>query len=124
VQDGKRVAITHEDEGARVTMVRKVTRSLAIVVHHDLPGFESVVGANVGIHARVAAQGKLGRVAVLADDVKGMAIFVLCVGIDDETARKSTTDGELEVGWDCSALANGSDRPEEILKLTGGVLIS
>jgi hypothetical protein len=124
VQDGKRVAIACEDEGAQVTMVRKVARSFAIVVHHDLPGFESVVSANVCIHARVAAQGKFGRVAVLADDVKGMAIFVLCVGIDDEAARKSATDGALEVGWDCFALANGSDRPKEILELTGVVLVS
>jgi len=34
------------------------------------------------------------------------------------------TDGELEVGWDRPALANGSDGPEEILELTGGVLVS
>jgi hypothetical protein len=44
--------------------------------------------------------------------------------IDEEAARKSATDGELEVGWDRPAIAKGSDEPEEILKLTGGVLVS
>lgn len=124
MQDGERVAVAREDEGARVAVVRKVARSLAIVVDGHLPGLESEVGAGIGVHARVAAQGKLGRVAVLADDVEGIAILVLRVGIDDEAASKSATDGELEVGWDRPALANGSDGPEEILELTGGVLVS
>jgi hypothetical protein len=124
VQDGERVAVAREDEGARVAVVRKVARSLAIVVDDHFPGLESEVGAGIGVHARVAAQGKLGRVAVLADDVEGVAILVLRVGIDDEAASKSATDGELEVGWDRPALANGSDGPEEILELTGGVLVS
>jgi len=38
--------------------------------------------------------------------------------------RNNATNGELEVGWDRPAFANGSDGPEEILKLTGGVLVS
>jgi len=124
VQDGERVAVAREDEGARVAVVRKVARSLAIVVDDHLPGLESEVGAGIGDHARVAAQGKLGRVAVLTDDVEGIAILVLRVGIDGEAASKSATDGELEVGWDRPALENGSDGPEEILELTGGVLDS
>jgi len=124
VQDGKRVAIAREDEGARVTVVRKVPRSLAIVVDDNLPGLESEVSAGIGVHARVAAQGKLGCVAVFADNVEGIVILVLCVGIDDEVVSKSVMDGELEVGWDCPALANGSDGPEEILELTGSVLVS
>lgn len=123
-QDGERVAVAREDEGARVAMLRKVARSLAIVVDDHFPGLESEVGADIGVHGRVAAQGKLGRVAVLADDVEGVAILVLRVGIDGEAASKSATDGELEVGWDRPALTNGSDGPEEILELTGGVLIS
>ena len=102
----------------------KSTRSLAIVIDHHLPGHESEVGADIGVHARVAAQGKLGRVAVFADYVERFAILVLRVGIDDEAAGKSATDGELEVGWDRLAVANGSDGPEEILELSGGVLVS
>ena len=39
-------------------------------------------------------------------------------------ARQCATDGELEVGWDRPALVASSDGPEEILELTGGVLIS
>ena len=124
MQDGERVAVAREDEGARVAMVRKVARSLAIVVDDHLPGLESEVGAGIGVHARVAAQGKLGRVAVLADNVEGIAILVLRVGIDDEAASESATDGELEVDWDRPALGNGSDGPEEILELMGGVLVS
>ena len=79
----------------------------------------SEVGAGICVHAQVAVQGKLGRVAVLADDVKGVPIFVHCVGIDDEAASKSAMDGELEVSWDHPVLVNGSDGPEEILELTG-----
>ncbi len=124
MQDGERVAVAREDEGARVAVDRKVARSLAIVIDDHLPGLESEVGAGIGVHARVAAQGKLGRVAVLADDVEGIAILVLRVGIDDEATSKSPTDGELEVDWDRPPLANGSDGPEEILELTGGVLVS
>lgn len=105
-------------------MVRKLARSLAIVVDDHLPGLKSEVGAGIGIHARVAAQGKLGRVAILADNVEGIAILVLRVGIDDKAASKSVMDGELEVGWDHPALVNSSDRPEEILELTSGVLVS
>jgi hypothetical protein len=124
VQDGERVTVAHEDEGARVAVVRKVARSFTIVVDDHFPRLESEVGAGIGVHARVAAKGKLGRVSVLAHDVKGVAIFVLCVRIDDEAASKSATDRELEVGWDRPALVNGSDRPEEILELTSGILVS
>lgn len=124
VQDGERVTIAREDEGARVAVVRKVARSLTIVVDDHLPGLESKVSADIGVHARVAAQGKFGCGAVLADDEEGIAVLVLRVGIGDEAASKSSTDRELEVVWDCLALANGSDGPEEFLKLTGGVLVS
>ena len=124
MQDGERVAVACEDEGARIAVVRKVARSLAIVVDDHFPGLESEVGAGIDVHARVAAQVKLGRVAVLADDVEGVTILVLRVGIDDEVAGKSVADGELEASWDCPALVNGSDGPEEILELTGGVLVS
>ena len=124
MQDAERVAIARKDEGARVAMFRKVARSLTIVVDDHLPGLKSVIGADIGVHARVAAQGKLGCVAVLADDIEGIAILVLCVGILEEAASKSATDGELEVGWDRPALTNSSNRPEEILELTGSVLIS
>ena len=112
VQDGERVAITRKDKRTRIAMVRKVPRSLAIVVDDDLPGLESEVGAGIGVHARVAAQGKLGRVAVLANDVEGCAILVLRIGVDDEAARKSGTDGQLEVGWDLPGLAKGKGGPE------------
>ena len=124
VQDAECIAIAREDEGARVAMFRKGARSLAIVVDDHLPGLKSVIGADISVHTGVAAQSKLGRVAVLADDVEGIAILVLCVGIDEEATSKSATDGELEVGWDRPALTNGSNRPEEILELTGGVLVS
>ena len=124
VQHGERVAVSREDQGARVTVIREVARGLAIVVHDDLPGLEPEVGAGIGVHTRVAAQRKLGRVAVFGNDIEGLAVFVLRIGIDDETARKSTTDGELEIGWDRSALTNGSDGPEEILELTSSILIT
>ena len=119
MQDAKRVAVARKDKGARVAMLRKVARSLAIVVDDHLPGLESVVGADIGVHAGVAAQGKLGCVAVLANNVEGIAILVLCVGIDKEAASKSATDGKLEVGWDRPALGNGSNRPKEIRRCTG-----
>ena len=124
MQDGERVTVAREDEGARVAVVRKVARSFTIVVDGHFPRLESEVGAGISVHARVAAQGKLGRIPVLAHDVKRVAIFVFRVEIDEEAASKSVTDGELEVGWDPPALANGSDGPEEILELIGGVLVS
>ena len=124
VQDADCIAIARKDEGARVAMFRKVAKNLAIVIDYHLPGLKSVVSADIGVHAGVAAQGKLGRVTVLADDVEGIAILVICVRIDEEAASKSATDGELEVGWDRPALANGSNRPKEILELTSGVLVS
>ena len=49
---------------------------------------------------------------------------ILRIGVEDVTASKSSTDGELEIGWDCPALANSSEGPEEILELTSGILIS
>ena len=52
------------------------------------------------------------RIPVLANDVEGLAILVLRVGIHEEVATKSDTDGELEVVRDPPALANGSDGPE------------
>lgn len=98
MQDGECVAVAREDEGARVAVVRKVARSFTIVVDGRFPRFESEVSAGTGVHARVAAQGKLGRVAVLADAIQGVAILVHRVGIDDEALSKSAADGELEVG--------------------------
>jgi len=124
VQDGEPVARAREDERARIAVVRKVTRSLAIVIDDHVPGLESEVGAGIGLHAGIAAQCELSRAAVLGDDVKALAILVLRVGIVDEAARQSAMDGELEVGWDRPALANGSDGPEAILELTGAVLVS
>lgn len=56
--------------------------------------------------------------------MEGLSILALCVGVSDKAVRRSTTDGELEVGWDLPALANGIDGPEEILELSGAVLIS
>ena len=100
-------------------MVRKVPQSLAIVVDDDLPGLESEVGASVGLHARITTQGKLSRITVLADDIKRLAVFVLCVGIDYEASRKSATDGELEVRWDCLVAANSIDGPKAVFELTG-----
>lgn len=87
MQDGEPVAVTREDEGARIAVVRKVARSLAIVIDDHVPGLESEVGASIGIHTRIAAQCELSRVAVLSDDIEGLAILVLRVRIDDESAR-------------------------------------
>ena len=122
MQDGETVAVAREDEGARIAVARKVARSLAIVIDDHVPGLESEVGAGIGIHTRIAAQCELSRVAVLGDDIEGLAILVLRVRIIDEAARQTAMDGELEVGWDRPAIANGSDGPEEVLKLTGVVL--
>ena len=124
MQDGEPVAVAREYERARIAVVRKVARSLAIVIDDHFPGLESEVGAYIGLHAGIAAQCELSRVAVLGDDIEGFAILVLRVGIDDEAARQCATDGELEVGWDRPALANGSDGPEEILELPNAVLVS
>jgi len=124
VQDGKPVARAREDDRARVAVVRKVTRILAIVIDDHVPGLDSEVGARISLHAGIAAQCELSGAAVLGDDVKGFAILVLRVGIVDEAARQSASDGELEVGWDVPVLANGSDGPEEIFELTGAVLVS
>ena len=122
VQHGERVAVAREDKGSRITVAGKITRGLAVVVYDDLPGLESELWADIALHARIAAQGKLGRVAVLADDVKGIAVLVHRVGIEDAGARKNGTDGELETGWDLSALANGIEGPEVVFELTGRVL--
>ena len=124
MQDSEPVAVAREDESARIAVVRKVARSLAIVIYDHVPGFESLVGAGIGLHAGIAAQCKLRRVAVLGDDIEGLAILALRVGIGGEAARQSATDGELEVGWDRPALANGSYGPKEILELTDAVLVS
>ena len=75
------------------------------------------------IHAGIVSQRKLGGIAILADDVKGLSVLVLGIGVDDEAARHSAKDGELEIGWDRLVLANGSDWPEAILELTDGVLV-
>ena len=53
-----------------------------------------------------------------------ITIPILRIRVEDVTASKSSTDGELEIGWDCPALVNGSEGPEEILELTSGILIS
>jgi hypothetical protein len=124
VQDGEPVARTREDERSRIAVVRKVARFLAMVIDDLFPGLESEVGTGIGLHGGIAAQCELSRVAVLGDDIKRLAILVLRVGIVDEATRQSAMDGELEVGWDRPALSNGSDGPEEILELTGAVLVS
>ena len=124
VQDGEPVARAREDKRARVTMVRKVARILAIVIDDHVSGLESKVGGGISLHAGIAAQCELSRAAVLGDDVKGVTVLVLRVGTVDETARQSASDGELEVGWDVPVIANGSDGPEEILEFTGAVLVS
>jgi hypothetical protein len=124
VQDGEPVARAREDERARIAVVRKVARILVIVIDDHVPGLESEVGAGIGLHAGITAQCELGLAAVLGDDVKGLAILVLRVGIIDEAARQRASDGELEGGWDRLALANGSNGPEAILEVTGAVLVS
>jgi len=124
VQDGEPVARACEDERARIAVVRKVARILVIVIDDHVPGLESEVGAGIGLHAGITAQCELGLAAVLGDDVKGLAILVLRVGIIDEAARQRASDGELEGGWDRLALANGSNGPEAILEVTGAVLVS
>lgn len=100
MQQGKRIAVARKNKRSRVPIIRKVAKSLVIVIDDHLPRLESEVGADIGVHARVAAQGKLGRVAVLAHDVQGIAILVLCVGIAEAATSKSATDGKLPVGWD------------------------
>jgi hypothetical protein len=95
-----------------------------MVIDDHFPGLESEVGAGISLHAGIAAQCEHSRVAVLGDDIKRLAILVLRVVIVDEAARQSAIDGELEAGWDGPTLANGSDGPEEILELTGAVLVS
>ena len=70
------------------------------------------------------AQGKLGCAAVLANDVEGIAILVHRVGIEDVEARKNGMDGELETGWDLSALANSIKGPEVVFELTSRVLVT
>ena len=56
-------------------------------------------------------QCKLSSIPVLGNDIQQLAVLVLCVGIDNEVARKSATDGELETGGNRPALANGSNGP-------------
>ena len=124
MQDGKPVARACEDKRTRVTVVRKVAMLLAIAIDDHVPGLESEVGAGISLHAGITAQCELSRAAVFGDDVKRLAILVLRVGTVDEAARQSASDGELEVGWDVPALTNGSDGPEEILEVTGAVLVS
>lgn len=124
MQDSERLAVAREDERAGIAAFRKVARRLAVVVDDRLPRLESELGAGIGLHARVAAKRKISRVAVLADDIERLAVLVLSIRSDDELARDDGMDGELEVGRDILALANGSNRPEAILKLAGGVLFA
>lgn len=69
-------------------------------------------------------EGELGHIALFGDNIKRLAILVLSVGIAYEAVRKSATDGELEVSWDCLVIAYRSDRQEEVLEVTGVVLVS
>lgn len=124
VQYGERVAVAREDKGSRITVVGKIARALAVVVYDDPPGLESEFGAGIALHARIATQGILGGVAVLADDVEGIAVLVHRVGIEDAEARKNGTDGELETGWDLSAIGNGIEGPEVVFELTGRVFVT
>ena len=124
VQDGEPVAVAREDERARIAAVRKVARSLTVVVEGHFPRLESEFRRDIGCHTRVAAQGKFGRVAVLANNVEGVAVLVLRVGIGEVAASENTADGELKAGWDPPALADGSDGPKEPPELTGGALVS
>lgn len=105
-------------------MVGEIARRLTEVVNDDLPRLDSELAADIALHARTAAQGKLGRVTVLADDVERIAVLVHRVGIEDAAASKDGTDGELETGWDLSSLANGISGPEKVFELTGRVLIT
>ena len=90
VQYGEHVAVAREDKGSRITVVGKIARGLAVVMYDDLPGLESELGAGIALHARIAAQGRLGRVAVLAGDVEEIAVLVHRVEIDqvDVVAHK------------------------------------
>ena len=102
-----------------------------MVIHSDLPGLFSEVGADIGFHARITTQSELGSVAVftdnmkwIIDNIKRITIPILHIGVEDATASESSTDGELEIVWDCPAFVNVSEGPEEILELISGILIS
>lgn len=124
MQHGERVAVAGEDEGARVAAGREITGGLTVVVDNHLPRLDSKLGAGVTLHARVATQGELGRVAVFPDDIQGIAVLVVRVGVEDAATSKDGLDGELETGRDPSALANALEGPESVLELASRVLIS
>ena len=76
-------------------MVRKVSQGLAVVIHNDLPGLFSEVGAGIGFQARITIQSELGRVAEFTDNIKWITVPILRIGVEDATASESSTDGEL-----------------------------
>ena len=86
VQDGEAVTVAGEDERSGITLGRKVTRALAII-DNDLAGLESELGTSIGVHSRIVAQRKLGGVAILGDDIKGLPVLSFRIGIHDEVAR-------------------------------------
>jgi len=71
MKDSEPVAVASKDKGERVTVVRKVCRLPAVVANdHSLDSRpRSVHRTGIDIHTRVPAQGRLGRVAVLADNI-------------------------------------------------------
>lgn len=124
VQDSERISLAREDKRTRVSWARKVTEISPVVIYGDLPGLFSEIVAGIGFHSRVPTQRKLGRAAVLGNDIERITVLVLRIGIDDAEIRKSMTDGEPEIGWNPSATTSGSERPEEILELPSGILMA
>jgi hypothetical protein len=60
-----------------------------------------------------------------ADDVNGHRFTqYLLLSFMQRSSLKYGTDGELETGWDLSALANGIEGPEVVFELTGYVLVT
>ena len=99
-------------------MTRKTAQSPLIIVKGYFPRLDSRVCADIGMHARIPTQGKLGRVTVLGDDLR--------VGLGDELGSKDTTDGELESDSERLLLRyvlETTARPEKTTESTVVVLV-
>lgn len=124
VQDSERISLAREDKRTRVSWARKVTEISPVVIHGDIPRLFSELGAGIGFHSRVPTKRKPGHAAVLGNNIERITVLVLRIGIDDETTRKSTTDGELGLGWEPLVLTSSRKWPEAIREISRGILMA
>ena len=81
VEDSEHTTIASEDERAGVPLCGEVAGRLTIVVNGRFDRFFTKLIAKIRFRSGIASHRKVGRVAILPDDVKGIPILVETVGL-------------------------------------------